>query len=441
MKLFMPLRLNTPPLAVGMKGVGTPPKLEERSGVCFGGMKPLIGRIPDLQRSGGWVGFIKSPKFLIFLIVFVNFLGYGIVFPILPLLTEQYGGNPLISGILIGIFSLMQVVSMPFLGRLSDRYGRRPLLIFSLWGTVLSFTLMGITHSIAWLMVARIIDGISGGNLSIAQAYIADITDRSNRTGGMGVLAAGISLGFIFGPLWGGFFSKISFSAPFIAAAILTLISVMLTQFFLPESVSRQELKYEKKHFDFASLLHPGKNSISYFYLMNLLVFWAQSGLFTTLSLFGKDVLALSVVSVSVLLAFGGIISAIIQGYLVGRLVKRIAEEKIFIVSAGLAVIGFAVMALDRSIVTFVIGNMIFSTGGSFLVPLAQSLVSKASSEHEQGGNLGLLQSFGSVGRIIGPISAGYIYETYSPFSPLIMGAVLMGIIFLLGLKVAKRAN
>src|SRR3989338_1338415 len=181
--------------------------------------------------------FFKSPKFLIFLIVFVNFLGYGIVFPILPLLTESYGGDPLISGILIGVFSLMQVGAMPVLGRLSDRYGRRPLLIFSLWGTVLSFLMMGMTHSIFWLLIARIIDGASGGNISIAQAYIADITDKKDRVGGMGVLAAGISLGFIVGPLWGGFFSKISLAAPFIAASVITFVSIILCHFFLPESL------------------------------------------------------------------------------------------------------------------------------------------------------------------------------------------------------------
>src|SRR3989344_8516704 len=130
--------------------------------------------------------FVKTAKFLIFLIVFINFLGYGIVFPILPLLTIEYGGNPLISGVLIGIFSLMQVLAMPVLGRLSDRYGRKPLLLYSLWGTVVSFAIMGVTHSIFWLLIARIIDGISGGNLSIAQAYMADVTERKDRATGMG---------------------------------------------------------------------------------------------------------------------------------------------------------------------------------------------------------------------------------------------------------------
>lgn len=197
------------------------------------------------------MNFVKSPKFLIFLIVFVNFLGYGIVFPILPLMTERYGGDPLVSGILIAVFSLMQVITMPVMGKLSDKYGRRPLLLFSLWGTVLSFAIMGLTHSIFWLMVARMIDGASGGNISIAQAYMADITEKKQRAGGMGVIAAGISLGFILGPLWGGFFSGFGLSVPFIAATGITLVSVILSQFFLPESLSKREFAYEKNIFIF----------------------------------------------------------------------------------------------------------------------------------------------------------------------------------------------
>lgn len=388
------------------------------------------------------MNFIKSPKFLIFLVVFVNFLGYGIVFPILPLLTEQYGGDPIISGILIAVFSLMQVISMPILGRLSDRYGRKPILLFSLWGTVLSFALMGLTHSIFWLLVARIIDGISGGNISIASAYIADITDKKNRAGGMGILAAGISLGFIFGPLWGGLFGKISLAAPFIAATILTLISVLLTQFFLPESVSREEVVYEKKHFHFASFWkHITEPTLLILFLINLLLFWAQSGVFTTMSLFAKDVLNLTVASVSVLFAVGGILSAVIQGFLVQKVVKYVSEEKILIISSIIAVLGFVILANSQTFVLFTLGMTVFSIGNSFILPVSQSLVSEKSSSHEQGGNMGLLQSFGSVGRIFGPIAAGLLYEKINPFFPSVMGAVIMVIILFLGFKLSQQSN
>ncbi len=306
--------------------------------------------------------FLKSPKFLIFLVVFVNFLGYGIVFPLLPILTLDYGGNPLISGVMIGIFSLMQVISMPVLGRLSDRWGRKPLLLFSLWGTALSFAMMGVTHSLFWLLIARIIDGISGGNLSIAQAYIADVTDRKGRAGGMGIIGAGISLGFIIGPLWGALFGKISLSAPFIAATILTLISVFLTQFFLPESVTKKELTYEKKYFHFIGFLKDlAKSDLRGLFLINLLLFWAQSGLFTVMPLFGQDILNLDLFGISLLFAMGGVMSAIIQGFGVARAVKVISEEKLFILSSAVTVLGFGVMTFSSSIVLF------FCRGNRFL--------------------------------------------------------------------------
>lgn len=380
--------------------------------------------------------FLKSPKFLIFLIVFVNFLGYGIVFPILPLLTEQYGGNALISGVLIAVFSLMQVVAMPILGRLSDKYGRRPLLIFSLWGTVVSFAIMGLTHSIFWLLIARIIDGISGGNISIAAAYIADITDKKKRASGMGVLMAGISLGFILGPLWGGMFSKISLSAPFFAAAIITLLSVILTQFFLPESLPQKEFVYEKKHFSLSTII---KNLFSPalfpLYITSLLAFWAQSGVFTTMSLFGKDVLHISIFRISLIFAFGGILSAIIQGFAIGKVVEKVGESKLFILSSLVTIVGFLLMGEGKTLPPLFAGMTILSIGNSFLTPVIQSLASERSSEHEQGANMGIMQSFGSVGRIFGPIIAGYLYDNVSPFSPSIMGAVIMGLIFLIGLK------
>lgn len=375
-----------------------------------------------------------SPKFLIFLIVFINFLGYGIVFPILPLLTIQYGGSPLISGFLIGIFSLMQVIFMPILGRLSDRFGRRPLLLFSLWGTVLSFFIMGVTHSIFWLLIARIIDGASGGNLSIAQAYIADVTDKKDRAGGMGIIAAGISLGFIFGPLWGGAFSNMSLSAPFYAATIITILSAVLTHLYLPESLPKKEISYEKKHFALFHFLKHMEPSLLILYSANLLLFWAQSGAFTTISLFGKDELNLSLFGIGLLFAFGGILSAVIQGFAITKTIAIIDEKKLFFISTIVAIIGMGILAQARTGFLFFLGMTIFSIGNSFLLPVIQALASEKSGEHEQGGSMGILQSFGSIGRIFGPIMAGYIYQA-NPFNPAIMGTVIFLLILFLGIR------
>ncbi|KKS73462.1 MAG: Arabinose efflux permease family protein, partial [Candidatus Gottesmanbacteria bacterium GW2011_GWC2_42_8] len=317
------------------------------------------------------------------------------------------------------------------------RWGRKPLLLISLVGTIVSFLIMALTHSLWWLLIARILDGASGGNLSIAQAYIADVSSKKDRAGGMGIIAAGISLGFIFGPLWGGFFSKFSFAFPFFAAAAITFISVLLTHFFLPESVNQNEIKYEKKHFHITQFL-PNilRSGFMLLFMINLLIFWAQSGLFTIMTLFAKDVLSLTIPQVAVLFALSGIVSALIQAFAVTSTVKVFGEKRLFKLSAATAALGMLILAITRNTLFFVIGTTIFALGNSYLLPLTQAFVSEKSSEHEQGGNMGLLQSFGSTGRIFGPILAGYTYQTLGPWSPAAMGTIIFLSVLFLGLKI-----
>lgn len=352
-------------------------------------------------------------------------------------MTIKYGGTPLLSGVMIGAFSLAQVFAMPVMGSLSDRYGRKPLLLISLVGTVVSFLIMALTHSLWWLLIARILDGASGGNLSIAQAYIADVSSKKDRAGGMGIIAAGISLGFIFGPLWGGFFSKISFSFPFFAAAAITLLSILLTQIFLKESVSRQEIKYEKSHFQLFQFL-PGllKSQFLLLFAISLFIFWAQSGLYTIMTLFANDILRLTVPQVGVLFALSGIVSAVIQAFGVAPTVKVFGGKRLFKLSVVTAALGMLILAFTRSSMMLVIGTTVFALGNSFLLPLTQAFVSEKSSEHEQGGNMGLLQSFGSIGRIFGPILAGYAYQTLGPTSPAAIGAIIFLFVLFLGLRI-----
>ena len=182
-----------------------------------------------------------SPLFLIFLTVFIDMVGFGIVIPVLPLYAEHFHATPVQIGWLTGIYSGMQVIFVPILGRLSDRFGRRPVLILSLIGTALGFLIMGWASSLPLLFAARIIDGASGGNISTAQAYIADISTPENRSRSMGLIGAAFGLGFTFGPMIGGVLSRISYGAPFYFAAALAALNVVLLYFILPESLSAEQ--------------------------------------------------------------------------------------------------------------------------------------------------------------------------------------------------------
>src|SRR4249920_69787 len=182
---------------------------------------------------------VTRPLLIIFLTIFVNLVGFGIIIPLLPFYAGTFGASPLVIGLLFAVFSLCQLVAAPALGDLSDRYGRRPILIFSLAGTVVSFVMLAVAHSVAMLFVARIVDGLSGGNISTARAYVADITEPKDRARAYGIIGAAFGLGFILGPALSGLLARISYTAPIWMAAGLTLVATAMAYFWLPETVHR----------------------------------------------------------------------------------------------------------------------------------------------------------------------------------------------------------
>src|SRR5580700_4986004 len=182
---------------------------------------------------------VTRPLLIIFLTIFVNLIGFGIIIPLLPFYAETFGASPLVIGLLFAVFSVCQLVAAPILGDWSDRYGRRPILIFSLLGTVASFVLLALAGSITMLFIARIVDGLSGGNISTARAYVADITEPKDRARAYGLIGMAFGLGFIFGPALSGVLVKVSITAPIWAAAALTLVATAVAWFWLPETVHR----------------------------------------------------------------------------------------------------------------------------------------------------------------------------------------------------------
>src|SRR3954466_14559836 len=185
------------------------------------------------------LGLVTRPLLIIFLTIFVNLVGFGIIIPLLPFYAETFGASPLVIGLLFAVFSICQLAAAPALGDISDRYGRRPVLILSLAGTVVSFVMLALAHSLAMLFAARIVDGLSGGNITTARAYIGDIATDENRARLFGMLGAAFGLGFIIGPGLGGLFARISYTAPIWAAAVITIVAMVLAWVWLPETVHR----------------------------------------------------------------------------------------------------------------------------------------------------------------------------------------------------------
>ena len=184
---------------------------------------------------------MTRPLLIIFLTIFVNLVGFGIIIPLLPFYAVTFGASPFVIGLLFAVFSLCQLVAAPVLGDLSDRRGRRPVLIFSLVGTVVSFVMLALAHTVWMLFFARIVDGLSGGNISTARAYVADITEPKDRARAYGLIGAAVGLGFILGPALSGVLAGISYTAPIWAAATITLVAAIMAWLWLPETVHRAQ--------------------------------------------------------------------------------------------------------------------------------------------------------------------------------------------------------
>lgn len=361
----------------------------------------------------------RSPLVVIFVTVFIDLIGFGIVIPVLPYYVEgtRFNASPRMVGLLFASYSVMQLVFTPILGRLSDKYGRRPVLFLSLLGTSAGFLVMGFAWSLWMLFLGRIIDGITGGNISTAQAYIADVTTKEERAKGMGLIGAAFGLGFTFGPAIGGVLSKWGISVPFIFAGCLALANAILLYFTLPETVtSDHPARASAATGRWSQLARSLRNprlafvlAIYFLFVIAFSIMTASYALFTMFR-FGFDAL-----HNGYFFMFVGIVGAIIQGGLIGRLVKKFGELPLAI--AGSLLFALSLLAIPFTnpqtglALLFGVGAL-FAVGNSFATPSLTSLASKSAGAGEQGGVLGVTQSVASLARAVGPsLSAWLIYS------------------------------
>jgi DHA1 family tetracycline resistance protein-like MFS transporter len=369
------------------------------------------------EQAGNADKFFTTPLIIIFITVFIDLIGFGMVIPILPYYAETppFNATPFEIGMLFSVYSWMQFFFSPLLGRLSDRYGRRPILFFSLMGSAVGYFLVGFAGTLFLVFAGRIISGVTGGNISTAQAYIADVTSKENRAKGMGLFGAAFGLGFIFGPAIAGILSRYGVHVPFYFAAGLSFANATALYFILPESVKYDpDRPVPERRNRLAELF--GSLKEKEFGLINLIYFLlvtAFSIMTYAFVLYTSFRFGYTAEENGYLFAYVGVVSIIGQGILFHTLAKKFGES-------WLAAVGCLVMSVSLLAVPFVgpqwgglagllAGTLFMSLGNAMASPALTSLVSKIAHEHEQGKTLGIMQSGASLARAIGPTIGGVL--------------------------------
>ncbi len=399
---------------------------------------------------------------LIFAIVFVDLLGFGILIPIIPLYAEHFGASSFVIGLLLAAYSVTQFVFAPILGRLSDERGRRPILLLSLLGSVVAWTLFGLASALWTLFLARLLAGAMGGNIATAQAYIADVTTPENRAKGLGLVGAAFGLGFVFGPALGGVFSGdaavslvggfvpaaipiTKFTLPSFVAAAISAFNLVVAFFVLPETRRQHAASDERSRLTMLrdSLSNEALRGLVVSFFLFSFAFSAMESMFV---LFTQDRFGFGPTMNGYLLAYVGVVIAVAQGGLVGRLTNRYGEKRLAL--AGVAVELFTLAALpfvndigaklpsvgpvvgffptiSGGLLVLLVVLLFLSLGNGFANVSLTTLVSKSATSETQGGAFGLTQSAGSIARAVGPVAAGAAYAVVY-WSPFVAGGLLM---------------
>ena len=371
-------------------------------------------QIPDAPKDEK---FFTLPLLIILITVFIDLIGFGMVIPILPLYAETppFNATPFEIGMLFSIYSWMQFFFAPILGRLSDKYGRRPILFISLLGSAVGYWVIGAATTLFLVFLGRVISGVTGGNISTAQAYIADITTKENRARGMGLFGATFGLGFVFGPAIAGILSKYGIHVPFYFAAGLSFVNAIALYFVLPETRRKSvEAAVTNSRNRFAQLFEAFENkffaivTLNYFLVITSFSIMTYAFVLYTSYRFGYDA-----EQNGYLFAYIGILAIIMQGSLFGRLAKKFGEAKLVVAGSLMLVASLFVVPFIGpdfgGLTGLLIGIAFFSLGNSLASPALTTLASKSADDETQGKSLGTMQSAASLARAIGPTIGGVL--------------------------------
>jgi DHA1 family tetracycline resistance protein-like MFS transporter len=376
------------------------------------------------------------PLTLIFLVVFIDLLGFGILIPILPTFAVKVlNMNESSVGIVVAVYSLTQFLFNPLFGSLSDRFGRRNIILISLLLNASGYIIFAFTHSFLMLILSRVIAGIGGSSIGVAQAYIADVTTVQERAKGMGLIGVAFGLGFVFGPMLGGVFSKFGYEVTGFASASFSLLAFILSYFYLPESLKNlgENISQKtRKLLDIKALGAVFKQKSSLFVItLTFFLTFSVANIYGTFAILGSQKFGFTDFDNGMLFGIMGIVSVIMQGFLMGKLTKIFSQLQLLI-------IGFISLALGLAMIpygsTFLVMSLILglmSVGTGALQPILLSLISQVASESEQGMVLGLNQSLSSLARVLGPLWGGFAFQYLGYQIPFFTGAVVSGTLLL----------
>ncbi len=379
----------------------------------------------------------------LFLVVFVDLLGFGIIIPLLPFYAEQFHATPATVAALMAVYSLAQFMTAPLLGGLSDRVGRRRVIALSLFGIALAYVAMAFAASLALLFASRALAGAFAGNIAAAQAYVADQTSPADRARGMGVFGAAFSLGFVLGPMIGGLLAEVgdggtNFLLPPLAAAGTSAIAMVLALFMLKPGAGGAAARPALRR-GFAPVVEALRSPVLKPLAITLfLITAAFAGMEATFALWTERALDWGPRDVGMIFAYAGAIAALVQGGLIGRLTPRFGEERLLQVGVIVLIGGFVLLPLSSGPGVLLVAMTLFAAGFGLTSPSLHSLISRRAPADAQGATLGIAQSASSLARIIGPIFAGIAFSAIGRDWPYFLGAlVLVGV----AIGLARRAR
>lgn len=384
---------------------------------------------------------------ILFLIVFIDLVGFGVVIPLLPYYGLHFDASPFAVTTMMASYSLAQFFCSPLLGRLSDRLGRRPVLLASLVCSALSYLWLGFAGALWMLFAARLLAGLGAGNIAAAQAYIADVTPPEGRAKGMGMIGAAFGLGFTVGPALGGILAganptSADLARPAFVAAGLSTLAFIIAAVRLKESLPAAARNAPPRPGRLA--LARGALRRPVLGLLILLLFITVSafaGMETTFALWAKSSFGWGPLQVGWLFFYVGILLAALQGGLIGRLAKRFGEARLVIAGSVIIAVGLFAVALSHSLVEVLVATGLLAIGMGLLSPSVSSLVSREAGTSERGGIMGVSQSASSLARILGPALAGAVFTAWGRDAPYYLGALVMLIVVMMALRLPRPAT